>query len=1223
MMVRKAYAKVKYSGCMLSLTSCVAVCLIILIFSFSAKPVFSQELPDYDEISVFIDMPEVGGGEIDALIKGTELYLPVTDLFDFLKIKNIPSPGFESISGFFVNKDATYSVNRSENRIIYQGQNFALDPGDIIRTESNLYLRSPLFGKVFGLDCKFNFRSLSVTIESKLELPMIREMRQEKLRSNINRLKGEVKADTTIGRTYPLFKFGMADWSVNSTEEIKGQANAQLNLSLGSMIAGGEATANLYYNSLYHFSERQQSYLWRYVNNDFAPLRQVMAGKISTNAMSSIYNPVVGVQLTNTPTTYRRSFGTYTLSDYTDPGWIVELYVNNVLVDYIKADASGFFTFQVPLVYGNSIVTLKFFGPWGEERVREQNINIPYNFLPEKTVEYVVSAGIVEDTIKSRFSRASINYGATRSLTVGGGAEYLSSVRSQPLMPFVNASLRVTNNLLLSGEYDYGVRTKGTLSYRMPSNLQLDLNYTWYDKDQKAILYNYREERKVTLTVPFTLWKVPTFQRFSFYQIVLPSSLYTTGEWMISGTPGGINTNLSTYALLLEKQKLSLYSTLSMSFRIPGGFVVIPQVQYGYTDKKLYSAKVVIEKHLLDHGFLNLTYEQNFSNNIRLAELGFRYDFSFAQAGASLRQENKTISLAQYARGSLINDRKTKYLGKDNRTNVGRGGIAVVAFLDLNRNGKRDPGEPKAYGLKLHASSGRVEKSDRDTTIRILGLEPYTSCFIELDASSFENVAWRMPFLTCSIAVDPNIVKLVEIPVRVEGEADGTITLDSHGEKKGLGRIIVKFLTSNMKPAGKTLTEDGGYFSYMGLAPGNYIVAVDTGQLRKLGMTSDPESRQFKIKGSLSGDVVEGLDFILRPVPEKAKAIVPVAPVSNVTPEKPPVVRKDTTYMKIHEMTEVEYTIEEDSWAIQIGAFKDKALAENFKKTLETNLGKKVEITVAGEYYRVRILDLHTRKEVDENIEKLNKLGFRELWIIRLMAGQWQTVFMTREDSLLRIKEIYGKKPAPVATPDMVMQLGAFRQRLNAIALLKKLSPTFGKNVEIVYERGYYKVRVTVSPLIGQTVLEEIKRLMPAMGKLGLKDIWIMPVMAPQVEEVPVKRTETAPEPLKWAKEVPSPVSVERPVKPVENKLAVPEARPEPTVALQVGIFHREAQALKAQRKIISKLDLPVEIIKQFDYYHVIITGFYTREETYKYYPEIAGLGYPGINLIENYRSQK
>jgi hypothetical protein len=417
--------------------------LFILFFSGMDR-LYSQDLPEYDEISVFLDIPGIGGTEIDALIKAEELYLPVIDLFDFLKIRNVPSTGLETISGFFVNPDAAYVIDRTKNQIVYQDKTFNIEEGDLIRTESSLYLKSFYYGKVFGLDCKFSFRALSVTITSKLELPLIREMKQEEMRRNIARLKGDVQADTTIGRTYPFFRFGMADWSAVSSQEINGKSDTRLNLSLGSMIAGGETTASLYYNSSDPLTEKQQYYLWRYVNNDFAPLRQVLAGKIQTNAISSIYNPVIGVQLTNTPTTYRRSFGTYTLSDKTEPGWVVELYVNNVLVDYVKADASGFFNFEVPLVYGNSLVKLKFFGPWGEERTREQNISIPYNFLPEKTLEYTLSAGIVEDTLGSRFSKTSINYGATKSLTVGGGAEYLSSVTSQPLMPYLNASYRQT-----------------------------------------------------------------------------------------------------------------------------------------------------------------------------------------------------------------------------------------------------------------------------------------------------------------------------------------------------------------------------------------------------------------------------------------------------------------------------------------------------------------------------------------------------------------------------------------------------------------------------------------------------------------------------------------------------------------------------------------------------------------------------------------------------------
>ena len=593
----------------------------------------------------------------------------------------------ETVSGFFINPEAKYIINRSENIVTYQDKIYKLGSGDIIRTESNLYLNSAYFGSIFGLECNFNFRSLSVKVNSKMELPMIREMRQEEMRRNISRLKGDTKADTSIGRSYPLFKFGMADWSALSTQDINGKSDTRLNLSLGGMIAHGEATANLNYNTTDPFNEKQQYYLWRYVNNDFNALRQVSAGKIAANSISTLYNPIIGVQLTNTPTTFRRSFGTYTLSDRTEPNWIVELYVNNVLVDYVKADASGFFTFQVPLVYGNSMVKLKFFGPWGEERVREQNISIPFNFLPANTLEYTASAGIVEDSLRSRFSRINVNYGLTKSITVGGGIEYLSSVSSGPAMPFINSSFRITNNLLLAGEFTYGVRKKGTLSYRFPSNIQFDLNYTWYEKDQKAISYNYREERKASLSLPLHLGKFQSYNRFSVYQLVLPESNYTTGEWLFSGSFLGVNTNVTTYAIFIGSNTPNLYSNLSMSVRLPGGILFMPQLQYSYNHNKLVSYKARVEKHLLQNAYINVSYEHYILSDLNMAELGFRYDFSFAQTGLSVRQAGKTTTFVEYARGSLINDSKSNYIKGDNRTNVGRGGISIAAFLDINANG--------------------------------------------------------------------------------------------------------------------------------------------------------------------------------------------------------------------------------------------------------------------------------------------------------------------------------------------------------------------------------------------------------------------------------------------------------------------------------------------------------------------------------------------------------
>jgi hypothetical protein len=304
------------------------------------------------------------------------------------------------------------------------------------------------------------------------------------MRKNIDRLGGIVEVDTTLKREYHLFRGGMADWSVISTQTSNKETDTRSSLAAGTELFGGEATGMLNYSTVTGFDDRQQQYRWRWANNDARLIRQVQLGKIPLRSTSSIYAPVIGASITNTPTTFRRSFGSYTLNDFTEPGWTVELYINNVIVDFTTADASGFFSFQVPLVYGASQVTLKFYGPWGEERIREQTINIPYNFLPKGTMEYNITGGIVRDTLNSTFTRAESQVGINKNFTVGAGIEYLSALEENPAMPFLNASARFLKNFMFTGEYTHGVRARGLLNYRLPPNLVLELDYTKYIPDE-------------------------------------------------------------------------------------------------------------------------------------------------------------------------------------------------------------------------------------------------------------------------------------------------------------------------------------------------------------------------------------------------------------------------------------------------------------------------------------------------------------------------------------------------------------------------------------------------------------------------------------------------------------------------------------------------------------------------------------------------------------------
>ena len=86
--------------------------LIITYLSAYFTPLFAaaQDEPPYDEISVYVKIPYIGVGEIDAVIRDDEIYLPVTDLFDFLKIRNVPSEDLDLITGFFIHPEAEYQL---------------------------------------------------------------------------------------------------------------------------------------------------------------------------------------------------------------------------------------------------------------------------------------------------------------------------------------------------------------------------------------------------------------------------------------------------------------------------------------------------------------------------------------------------------------------------------------------------------------------------------------------------------------------------------------------------------------------------------------------------------------------------------------------------------------------------------------------------------------------------------------------------------------------------------------------------------------------------------------------------------------------------------------------------------------------------------------------------------------------------------------------------------
>jgi hypothetical protein len=838
----------------------------LFLFLFAAPRAKAQNLgEDHEEILVYLKVQGVGGYDINGIFSYNDnrLLLPVTELFTALRINQETSERYDSITGYLLQEEKQYIINHPERYIAINGDTLRLKENDILKTDFGLYLYTGIFGRAFGLYCSFNFRALSVDLKTDLELPAIRDMRLAQMRKNIEMIRGEVQVDTVIDRAYHWLKFGMMDWALNSTQTSGQTTNTRLSTALGAELLGGEANAILNYSTNNDFDVRNQQFTWRWANNNSKYIRQVKAGKLSPGSITSVYDPFYGILVTNAPTSYRRSFGEYELTGYTEPGWTVELYINNVLINYKKADASGFYSFDVPLVYGASEVVVKLYGPYGEERIRKEPISIPYNFLPAGELEYVIRGGMVDDTLNSAFTRAEASYGVNRFMTLGGGMEYYSFLENTDGIPFLSGSFSPVPNLLVSGEYANKVRAQLLASYRFSSNATFEMQYARYEPGQEVIRFNYLEERKINVSVPLNLLFFKGYTRLGFKQNVYENFIYNTAEFLISSNLGPLSVNLTSNANWTNDIKPFFNTNLSASMRLGRGFTARSQAQIDINTPEIISYKVEVEKRITRMGYASFNYEENIRANTRSVNVAFRYDLPFAQTSVSSRFSNQGVQTTQGLAGSLAFGSGNDYVHADNRSVTGRGGLTLIPFLDINFNNTRDDGEPLIPNLDLRVNGGRFLDREKDSLTRVMDLEPYTSVLIELTNDGFENIAWQLRDKAMRVYIDPNQFKKIEIPVYPMGEVNGMVYIKKGGSLIGQGRILIRIYDSDGNLVKKLMSEIDGYFTFLGLAPGNYHAVVDPEQMAKLGWSHEPAKIEFTIEPSEWGDIVDGIDFTI------------------------------------------------------------------------------------------------------------------------------------------------------------------------------------------------------------------------------------------------------------------------------------------------------------------------------------------------------------------------
>ncbi len=842
--------------------------LVVLCLSVAVLPTIAVGQERYnEEIVVNLRVPRLLNQDIFVLYDGLTIYVPITDVFSLLGIHVKREKATDKFTGYIFEKDQKYEIDPRRLRASCYGEEHPLDSMAYFLTETDCYLQVDLYEQIFKLRLKFEFSDLAIFLPYDEDFPAYQKLQRELAHKNLKVSRKALKDIQPIERQRKYLGGAVADWTISANPAGENRVH-YYGLNLGGMVLGGDFNLNGTGNTRTGVEPRQLSYRWRYAFDANPYLTQVQAGHVFTGGAYA--RSIKGLQITNQPTVNRKYFQTVRVSDYIGEGWEVELFVNNQLKDFTHTDQTGRYDFLVDVNYGSSYITLKMYGPGGELRTEEQYIRTPFTLIPKNATEYMAAIGEQKYSVeKRRYAQASGYYGVLNSLTLGLNVEApLGPPDEEESRVAVEANFQAMGDLLFNSSFSPGYSVSTSANFSRPSSINLAASYTRYFENRLKNISGQIHTLTFSASAPVRLAERTVGLRYYLTNIKYPTYQMTNMSY-------GITTSIKMFQLNYFGQfrinKNQSYSTKVLTSRLFAAIfdsrILSPRftLEYHHTYNEVQKYSVSISQRLFRTGRLSVSFERLVASETNQISLSFDLYNGFATFATRATRTNDRTNVSQVQYGSVQYDQEGGTFRFDRRNRVGYGTAVVRPFLDDNYNGEYDEGEEYLSGLqaRLQGAGGRPHGPNR--LYYYDRLRPYDEYMVEIDPASLDNPLLKATHENYKVAVNPNMVTSIEVPLILGGEVSGLVQRRRMKDMVGMGGVRVVLVNLTTESVTELTTFNSGEFYYLGLIPGKYEAYVDPNQLEDLGYECHPAALKFEIDPSRGKDIVEDLGFQLVP----------------------------------------------------------------------------------------------------------------------------------------------------------------------------------------------------------------------------------------------------------------------------------------------------------------------------------------------------------------------
>lgn len=269
-------------------------------------PPTTAEEEEEEEVLILVSVSNIGHFEINALIAGQQIKLPVAKLLSLIGIEHQWITPGGALRILWPGLDKALEIATSGQIIGHKGP-FVSSPSDFRFVSGDFFIPLPLWDSIFPTKTAFSFQDMAVEMTGLLGnslLPAPTQMQVTGIQSRT--------PDLIIGNTPYLLRGGAFDYQLQYLHQGPIRV-AEGRIKMGAGLLGGNTQAGLFFSSAEKFNWQRQQFSWTLQNRSWAMLRNLQIGHLGGPGIVRTFSPHFGLMLNNTPDIPRLGQWTYQL----------------------------------------------------------------------------------------------------------------------------------------------------------------------------------------------------------------------------------------------------------------------------------------------------------------------------------------------------------------------------------------------------------------------------------------------------------------------------------------------------------------------------------------------------------------------------------------------------------------------------------------------------------------------------------------------------------------------------------------------------------------------------------------------------------------------------------------------------------------------------------------------------------------------------------------------